>query len=389
MSENSNIWEIDPTTKSWIVPPLTRRGALRAGAGAALGLTALGALAACGGSDGASSSSAAGSSAAAGLPGEGKTIALSLNGFNTYDQNTAEGVLKALEGTGYTLIGAEAGFDATKEVDNIKQLVARQPAGLIVLAASAEGAARASLAAKDAGIPVFTQIWFPSTPEADSVYFGATALDEDAAGQMVIDFIVKDQGITSGNILEVVGLDAQPFSEGYKAGLRKALEQYPDLKVVASQQGFYTADGAIKVLKPMLTAHPDTNIILDYAAEMGNAIAQELERQERKDICHITSDGNAAMNEWLKKEDGAYLKACRWFSPGSEGVAAVNAIRNKIEKNENPTTENIGVEGYVLDPGTADPVVIWSRQEIATAANIDSLPASGFPEFTDKIPVGG
>src|SRR5713101_772736 len=33
--------------------------------------------------------------------GQGKTIALCLNGFNTYDQNLATGVLHALAGTSY------------------------------------------------------------------------------------------------------------------------------------------------------------------------------------------------------------------------------------------------------------------------------------------------
>ncbi len=385
MAFDKEIWEIDCSTMRWINQPVSRRMALRAGTGALLGVAVVGTLAACGGG---SPAAVTGGTTGADLPGKGKSIGLSLNGFNTYDQNTAEGVLKALAGTGYTLIGAEAGFDATKEVDNIKQLVARQPAGIIVLAASAEGAARACLAAKDAGIPVFTQIWFPSTPEADSVYFGATALDNTLAGQLVIDYIVKDQGITKGKILEVVGLDAQPFSEGYKQGLRKALEQYPDLEVVASQQGFYTAEGSVKVIKPMLTAHPDAAIIIDYAAEMGNAIAQELESQGRKDILHITSDGNAAMSDWLKKDDGAYLKACRWFSPGSEGIVAVNLLRAMIEKNELPTDGNIGVDGYTLVKDTKDPTVVSVRQEIATGKNIDSLPPSGYPEFTSKIPFG-
>ena len=297
-------------------------------------------------------------------------------------------MLKGLAGTGYKLIGAEAGFDASKEVANLKQLIARKPAALIVLAASAEGAARACKAAKSAGIPVVTNIWFPIDKKADSVYYAATQLKPNLGGQLVIDFIAKTQGVTSGKILEITGLDAQPFSDGFKQGIRKALGKYPKLEIAASQQGFYTADGALKVLKPMLVAHPDAKVIIDYAAEMGVAIAQELKRQGNKDIIHVTSDGNDRTAAWLQKDDGAYLKADRWYSPADQGLAAVKIIRNKLEKNLAPTTANIGVTGFSVVPGTSNPTVVLTRETMATAKNIASLPPFGYPQYTSKIPFG-
>jgi ABC-type sugar transport system substrate-binding protein len=350
----------------------------------------LGGLAGCGGSDSSSGSTGTGGGSASGdgQPGAGKTIALSLNGFNTFDQDLAEGVLKALQGTKYKFIGAQAGFDAQQEVDNIRQLIARQPDGLIVLAASADGAARAASAAQRAGIPVVTTIWFPVSKDVDSVYYAATQLETDKGGQMTVDFITKTAGIDSGKILEVTGLDAQPFTEGFKQGIRTALKGAPGLKIAASQQGFYTADGALKALRPMLAANPDAKVIIDYAAEMGVAIAQELQRQGRKDIVHITSDINDRCSAWLKREDGAYLKAARWYSPGSEGIVCTNILRNKIEKDQAPTDGNVGMEGYTVKSGTSEPVVIDIRQEMATGENIDQLPPPGYPVFDKQIPFG-
>ncbi|MDX6724607.1 MAG: hypothetical protein QOD73_3011, partial [Solirubrobacteraceae bacterium] len=93
MSERPYIWEFDCRSMRWINEPLSRRNVLRGGATGLLGMTLLGALAGCGSSDdssGSSGSAASGSDAGGKLPGDGKTIALSLNGFNTYDQNTAQ-----------------------------------------------------------------------------------------------------------------------------------------------------------------------------------------------------------------------------------------------------------------------------------------------------------
>ena len=387
MGERHDVWEIDCETMEWVTRPRSRKHFLMGVGGSVLGAGLLGSLAGCGGDD---DDGGGGGGGGGDRPGSGQTIALSLNGFNTYDQDTAEGVLKAMQGTGYKLIGAEAGFDATREVDNIRQLVARQPDGLIVLAASAEGAARGSAEAKRKGIPVVAQIWFPVSEEIDAAaYDAALQLDTQEGGRLTIDFITQEQGVTEGKILEITGLDAQPFSEGYKQGLRQALKEYPGLEVAASQQGFYTADGAVKALRPMLSANPDVKIILDYAAEMGNAIAQELERRGRKDVIHVTSDGNDAMIPLLKKENGAYLKGCRWFSPAEQGIASVNILRARLENDEGPTNENIGLEGWEVVEGTSEPVVVKTRQEMATAENIDDLPPFGYDQFADQIPFGG
>lgn len=381
-----HVWEIDTDSMEWVQRPRSRRHFLMGVGGSVLGVGLLGALAGCGGGDDESTAASGGG----GKPGAGKTLALSLNGFNTYDQDTAEGFLKGLEGTGYKLIGAEAAFDATKELDNIRQLIARQPDGIAILAASAEGAARGAAEAKRKGIPTVAQIWFPVSKEVDAAAWDAALqLDTDVGGRLTVDFIAKDQGVTEGKILEITGLDAQPFSEGYKQGLRKALQQYPGLKVAASQQGFYTADGAIKVLRPMLSAHPDAKVIVDYAAEMGNAIAQELKRRGKTDIIHVTSDGNDAMVPLLKEKDGAYLKGNRWYSPAQQGIVSAKVLRARIEKDEDPTDANIGVEGFTIVPGTKDPIVIKSRQEMSTAENIDSLPPFGYDELSNKIPFGG
>lgn len=391
MEKESGFWEFDCGSMRWLVEPVTRRRALRNGAGALFGAGMMAALAGCGSSSSSSASQSGSSSdAAAGgkAPGAGKTIALSLNGYNEYDRNTAEGCLQALQGTQYKFIGANAQFEASTEVTNIKQLIARSPDGMVVLADSADGAARACLGAKEAGIPVVANLWYPTSQEADSVYYAATRLQPGVGGPMVIDYIAK-QGITNGKILVIVGLYTQPFTLGYTAEIKQALTKYPGLQIVATEQGDYTASGAVAVLRPMLSAHPDAKVIIDYAAEMGDAVAAELQRQGRKDILHITSDGNVEMTPWLSKSRGAYLKADRWYSAAQQGYVATKVLRNKLENNADPTTANIGVQGFTVEPGTKDPVVINSRQQMATADNIKGLPPFGYPQFDSKITFGG
>jgi hypothetical protein len=83
------------------------------------------------------------------------------------------------------------------------------------------------------------------------------------------------------------------------------------------------------------------------------------------------------------------MKGDRWFSPAEQGIASVNILRGKLERDEEPTNANVGLKGFTVVSGTRDPVVITTRQELATARNIDNLPPFGYQQFASKIPFGG
>src|SRR5215203_2453283 len=99
---------------------LSRRDLLRrAGAGAGL-VVAPGLIAACGG----------GSSEPA--PPKSKRIGLSLAGDYPFAVCVASGAFRALAGSRYELLVTEAGFSATREIDNLAKLIDAKVAGLVI-----------------------------------------------------------------------------------------------------------------------------------------------------------------------------------------------------------------------------------------------------------------
>jgi ribose transport system substrate-binding protein len=301
---------------------LTRAALLRAGVGAGLTLAMLGAI---------FEQTAYARPSARSAVGSGKTIALSLNGFNVYDQQLATGVLMALAGTAYTFKGLQANFDSKGEVTNLQNLVAQNPAGLLIIPNTVAGASRGALAAKRAGIPVVNLLWSGKT-SADSAYIGVIQVDNAVGGALMADYLGKK--VKSGKILVVIGVPGQGFSEEITAGLKAGLKKYPGLEIADSQPGLFTAGPAQKAVQNMLTAHPDAKAIVDYAAEMGNGIAQYLKARKITNVEHITSDGNTAMIPWLKQ--GTYLSACRYYSSGQEGLIGCTMMRKYIEKQQKP-----------------------------------------------------
>lgn len=321
----------------------TRRAALGIGAG---GLAAL-LVAACGDDKG--DSVASGSSSGGGGIGDGKTIALSLNGFNVYDQCLATGVLKSLEGTKYKFIGAQAGFDSKAEVRNIQNLVAQQPDGLLLIPNTVESANRGALEAQRAGIPVVNLLWSGKS-EVDDAYVGVVRVDGVAGGRLIADYLGRK--VKRGKILVVIGVPGQGFSEEITKGLQEGLEKYPGLEIADMQPGLFTAGPAQKAVQTMLTAHPDAKAIVDYAAEMGNGIAQFMKARKITGIEHVTSDGNEAMLPILR--EGKYLTACRFYSSAQEGILGTRILRDFLEAKRKPKEFVTLVPQTMVTPDAVD-----------------------------------
>jgi ABC-type sugar transport system substrate-binding protein len=307
---------------------MSRRSALVAGGCGALGMF----LAACGSSSSGSSSSSSSSSSAGGGVGAGKTIALSLNGFNVYDQCLATGVLQSLAGTKYKFIGAQAAFDSSKEVANISNLLAKSPDALLIIPNTVESSSRGALQAQRAKVPVLNLLWSSPTP-ADSAYIGVVKVDGVAGGRLIAQYLGKT--VKSGKILVVEGVPGQGFSEQITQGLKAGLAAYPGLTIAAMQPGLFSAGPAQTAVQNMLTAHPDAKAVVDYAAEMGNGISSYLKAHNVKNLVHVTSDGNEAMLPWLRQ--GVYLTAVRYYSSAQEGLIGGQIMRNYLEKKQKPS----------------------------------------------------
>jgi ribose transport system substrate-binding protein len=340
----------------------TRAGLIRAGLGAAAAVSLLGSM-------GVESAWAVNRrrgvtrAVARSSIGKGKTIALSLNGFNTYDQNLATGVLHALAGTQYKFIGAQANFTSTAEVTNIQSLLSQNPAGLLIIPNTVAGASRGALQAKRAGIPVVNLLWSGKTP-ADSAYIGVVRVDNTKGGGTIADYLGKK--VKKGKILVVIGVPGQGFSEEITTGLKHGLAKYPQLSIAGLQPGFFTAGPAVKAVQNMLTAHPDAVAIVDYAAGMGDGIAAYLKARKITHIEHVTSDGDAGMLPWLKQ--GTYITADRYYSSAQEGVVGAMIMRNFLEKDQKP--KSFVTELY---------------QAMVTKSNLAGQPALGYYQYYRQV----
>ncbi|MDT7633990.1 MAG: ribose transport system substrate-binding protein [Pseudonocardiales bacterium] len=302
---------------------LGRRHFLRLAGLVGGGLAGAGVLAACAGAP------SQAPPAAGGTVGAGKTIAVSLNGNNAYSGYVAEGVLKELDGTGYSFTGVQNNFDSSVELGNVQNLLSQGIAGLVVLPADAGTIAKAAQLAKQQDIAVGNALW-PGASDADQYFAGAAALDSVAGGGMIGDWL-KAQ-VTPGPVIVVQGILGQGFSERIDQGLDASLAG-SGFHVVVREQGFFEREKATTIVESALQAHPDTRAIVAYSASMSNGIASYLKAKNLTGIAHVASDGDDEMFTWL---GSPYLRACRYYSAAQTGVLAAKAVRGVLEGHPEP-----------------------------------------------------
>lgn len=295
--------------------------------------------------------------------GGSKTIGLSLNGFVEYDKYVAEGVAKALDGSGYDLKILQADFTDRTELSNLKSLINQGVAGLVILPNTLNTVLTGIKGADEKNIPCSLCLWAIPTV-VDPYVEGVAAVDSVEGGRMIGDWVKANA--TPGKVVVVQGVVGQGFSENIDKGVDESLKG-SGFEIVVREQGYFDRTKATEVVQRALQAHPDITVVIDYAAAMGNGIATHLKQQNITNITHVTSDADEEMLGWI---GSPFLAASRYYSAGETGLIGGQIILD------------------ALDGKYSGDFKVPAQQVMMTAANKDAtikkIPLR-YPEFADKL----
>lgn len=318
--------------------PVSRRRFLFTGASVLAGTTVLGA---CGSDSGGGTTSASSTPAAttggatttaAAAIGDGKSIGLSMNGFNGYNQAMATGFLQALEGTQYEPVAYQANYAPRDEVSNFDTLISKGVAGIVCIPTTVQSANRAILNAKAANIPVVNMLWVEPTA-ADDACVARMQIDNIKGGQLLADWITKNTD--PGEVVVVTGVPGQGYSDQFSTGLEQGLKGIGQgkWKIVGTQPGLFARTEGIKAAENLTTAHPNAKIIVDYGGDMCFGICSWIKQNNRTDLIHCTGDGEQPMVQLLKDKT---LHVMRYYTGAELGFVGTKLLRDFIENGKKP-----------------------------------------------------
>jgi len=176
--------------------------------------------------------------------------------------NTKE-MEKTFKDAGYDFVWTNADADPAKQLSDIEDLLARQPALLVVAPIEFEPLAPVPDMAKEAGVPlIVVDRALPGEPGEEWIALLTTDFVDTGAqvARDVVEEMEKKNGSPKGKLLHITGnKGASPVVDEQK-GLDSVLQDYPEITWAATCDGLYSREPGRKCTEDLLQAFPAGSI---------------------------------------------------------------------------------------------------------------------------------
>lgn len=270
------------------------------------------------GSGRAGASASAPLQAAAVVPSVG--LALS-NGRNPFFKALREGAENAARDGGLRLVVEDAGDDTARQARQVRSLIARKVAVLLLNPTDSRQAASLVEAAGRAGIAVVTL--------DRSVSGGPVAVhiasDNVAGGRMAAAFI-KDRLQGRGRVVELLGVPEASASIERDRGFAQALREAPGLRLVAREAAGFDRARARAVMTNVLNRLGPIDAVFALNDEMALGAIDALRAADRGRVVVVGFDASPGGLAAIRAGDMAATIGQRPDLIGREGVQAARQL---------------------------------------------------------------
>jgi ribose transport system substrate-binding protein len=192
-------------------------------------------------------------------------------------------------------------------------------------------------------IPVDSKAMVPGVEKLNAANIPAINLTDRAEGGKFVSFLGCDDYTIAmdtarylfqkmngaGNVVIIEGVGGSSNNQKRMAGFRKALEEFPKIRLLASQPGNFQRVQALQVTENLLQAHPQIDGILAANDSMALGVIEALDAANRKALV-IGLNGTKEAIDAIKAGKLLASGDCDGFLQGCMGViAAVRHLRNQ------------------------------------------------------------
>lgn len=263
----------------------------------------------------------------------------------SYRSSQTQSIQSEGEARGYNVVVTDAQDDTAKQVSDVEDLVSQGVDYLVLSPREFDGLAAGLLAAGEAGVPVILV-----DREAEGVvgddfvtYIGSDYVWE---GAQAGEWVVENTG-GEARVVELTGTPGASSARDRSSGFHTAIEEAPEVEIIASQTAEFSRVEAQKVMDNILAANRDSiDVVYAHNDEMalGAALAiQAAGLQPGIDIKIVGIDGQKDAFDAVR--DGT-LSATVFSSP-YYGPAVFDVIDALVAGEE--VDPEIVLEGYVVD----------------------------------------
>lgn len=259
------------------------------------------------------------------------TIGVSINSLRSpYMIALSQGITETGEELGIRMIVSESNGDIQTQANQVLDFIVQDVDAVLIEPLDAEASAALVDRVTEAGIPVFC---IDTSSESDNVVCWVGA-DSYEMGQLAAEYIVEalyeKYGAYEGKVVDLLASLTTTSGSLRTQGFHDVIDQYPDIEVVATQNGGLDLDTAMDAMTDILQANPDIDAVWCSGDTNAQGALQALKRagmlyttEEEDHIILVSADGAPESLEAIAE---GYLDACISQNPIGEGEAAVEII---------------------------------------------------------------
>ncbi|MFZ2539520.1 MAG: substrate-binding domain-containing protein [Oscillospiraceae bacterium] len=260
-------------------------------------------------------------------------VGLSMNTqSNPFFVDVKDGVQKAADDNGVTLIVTDAQNNSATQVADVENLIQKKPDAIIIDPTDSDAIVSAIELCNKAGIPVITMDRQANGGVVAS-HIGYNAIKSGTiAGNYLVDTF-KDKATV--NVVEIQGIMGTNVAQERSKGFNDVISTAKNFKKVATQAAEFDRAKAMSVMENILQANPEIDCVYAANDEMGLGALEAISAAGRLDkITVISCD---AIDPALDKIKSGELEATIAEPPfflGKEGLKIALDILNKktVEK---------------------------------------------------------
>ncbi|VBB05416.1 Hypothetical protein LUCI_0625 [Lucifera butyrica] len=264
-------------------------------------------------------------------------IGLALSTLNNpFFVDVKDGAKAAADANGMDLVVMDAQNDASKQMDNIEDLIQQKVSVIIVNPVDSKAIVPAIEAANKANIPVITV----DRGAAGGKVVTTIASDNVAGGKMAGQLIVDRLG-GKGKVVELQGLPGTSAANDRGKGFHEAIQGVAGISVVAQQPADFDRAKGMKVMENILQANPEINAVFAHNDEMALGALEAIKAANRTGILVVGFDATADAVKAVK--DGS-MAATVAQKPKDMGKISIETAKKIMAKETVPASIPVALE---------------------------------------------
>ena len=269
------------------------------------------------------------------------TIGVSINSLRSpFMIALSQGVQDKGQELGMKMIVSECKGDEQTQVNQVLDFVVQEVDAILIEPLDADAFAPLVDRVAEKGIPVFC---IDTTAHSEHVlcWVGADSLEMGRmAARYIADSLYEKYGEYRGKVVDLLASLSSTSGINRTKGFHEVLDQYPDIEIVATQNGGLQLDKAMDAMTDILQANSEIDAVWCSGDTNAQGVLRALKKAGRlyraDDPRHITLVSTDGAPESLDAIREGYLDACISQNPIGMGEVAVEMIYHYLSEDVMP-----------------------------------------------------